>query len=92
MRSSHDSLFSGFSKTALSAAIAIVVAAPALAQNTTAAMAGRVSSADGKPVSGATVSIVHRESGSTSNLVTDAEGRYAARSLRVGGPYKITYT
>ncbi len=90
MRSSHDSLFSGFSKTALSAAIAIVVAAPALAQNTTAAMGGRVSSVDGKPVAGATVSIVHRESGSTSTLVTDAEGRYAARGLRVGGPYVIT--
>ena len=90
MRSSHDSLFVGFSRTALSVAISMVVAAPALAQNTTAAMAGRVSSIDGKPVAGATVSIVHRESGSTNSLVTDAEGRYAARGLRVGGPYVIT--
>lgn len=90
MRSSHDSIFSGFSRTALSAAIAIVVAAPALAQNTTAAMAGRVSAVDGKPVAGATVSIVHRESGSVSTQVTDAEGRYSARGLRVGGPYVIT--
>ena len=90
MRSSHDSIFSGFSKTALSAAIAIVVAAPALAQNTTAAMGGRVSGVDGKPVAGATVSILHRESGSTNTLVTDADGRYAARGLRVGGPYLIT--
>ena len=90
MRSSHDSMFSGFSRTALSAAIAIVVAAPALAQNTTAAMAGRVSSVDGKPIAGATVSIVHRESGSTNTLVTDADGRYSARGLRVGGPYVIT--
>ena len=90
MRSSHQSLFSGFSKTALSAAVAIVVAAPAFAQNTTAAMGGRVTSADGKPVSGAAVSIVHSESGSTNTLVTDAEGRYAARGLRAGGPYTIT--
>lgn len=90
MRSSHDSLFSGFSRTALSAAVAIVVAAPAFAQNTTAAMGGRVSGADGKPVAGATVSIVHRESGSTNTLVTDGEGRYAARGLRAGGPYTIT--
>ena len=36
--------------------------------------------------------IVHVESGSTSNLVTDAEGRYNARGLRVGGPYTITIT
>ena len=90
MRSSHDSLFSGFSRTALSAAVAIVVAAPAFAQNTTAAMGGRVTTADGKAVAGATVSIVHRESGSTNTLVTDAEGRYAARGLRAGGPYTIT--
>ena len=75
MRSSHDSLFSGFSRTALSAAVAIVVAAPAFAQNTTAAMGGRVTTADGKAVAGATVSIVHRESGSTNSLVTDADGR-----------------
>jgi hypothetical protein len=90
MRSSHDSLFSGFSRTALSAAVAIVVAAPAFAQNTTAAMGGRISSADGKAVAGATVTILHRESGSINNLQTDAEGRYAVRGLRVGGPYTIT--
>ena len=90
MRSSHDSLFSGFSRTALSAAVAIVVAAPAFAQNTTAAMGGRVTTADGKAVAGATVSIVHRESGSTNSLVTDADGRYSARGLRAGGPYTIT--
>ncbi len=89
---SHDSLFSGFPRTALSVAIAMVVAAPALAQNTTAAMGGRVSTADGKPVAGATVSIVHRESGSTNTLITDGDGRYAARGLRVGGPYTITVT
>ncbi len=90
MRSSHGSIFSGFSRTLLSAAVAIVVAAPALAQNTTAAIGGRVTGADGKPVQGAAVSIVHRESGSTNKFVTDAEGRYAARGLRVGGPYSIT--
>ena len=90
MRSSHDSLFSGFSRTALSAAVAIMVAAPAFAQNTTAAMGGRVTTADGKAVAGASVTIVHRESGSTNTLVTDSDGRYAARGLRAGGPYTIT--
>jgi hypothetical protein len=90
MRDRHDFLFSGFSRTALSAAIAIVVAAPALAQNTTAALGGRVSAADGKAIAGATVTILHRESGSSSTQTTDADGRYAARGLRVGGPYTIT--
>ncbi|WP_428506063.1 TonB-dependent receptor [Roseateles sp.] len=78
-----------FSRTALSVAVAIVAAAPAMAQNTTSAIAGRVLSADGKAVAGATVSIRHEESGSVNNLVTDSEGRYSARGLRVGGPYTI---
>ena len=89
MRSSHDHIFSGFSRTVLSAAVALVVAAPALAQNTTAAIGGQITGADGKAVAGATVSIVHTESGSANKLVTDAEGRYSARGLRVGGPYTI---
>ena len=83
----------GFPRTAVAAAVAVVsvmATAPVLAQNTTAGVAGRVVATDGKPVSGATVSIVHVESGSTTNLVTDSEGRYAARGLRVGGPYTVT--
>lgn len=79
-----------FHPTALAAAVAIVAAAPALAQNTTAAIGGRVTDGSGKPVAGATVSIVHTESGATSNTTTDADGRYAARGLRVGGPYTLT--
>jgi hypothetical protein len=92
MRSSHDVIFSRFSRTVLSAAVALVVAAPVLAQNTTAAIGGQITGADGKPVSGASVSIVHKESGSSNKLITDAEGRYAARGLRVGGPYTIVVT
>jgi hypothetical protein len=92
MRSSHDMIFSGFSRSVLSAAVALVVAAPALAQNTTAAIGGQVTGADGKPVAGAAVSILHVESGSSNKLVTDAEGRYSARGLRVGGPYTIVVT
>jgi len=90
MRNHYESNFSGFTRTALSVAVAMVVAAPVLAQNTTAAIGGRVVGADGSPVAGAAVSIVHKESGSINRLVTDAEGRYAARGLRVGGPYTIT--
>ncbi|MEJ5999866.1 TonB-dependent receptor [Paucibacter soli] len=88
--SSNNRDWSGFSRTALSVAVAIVAAAPAFAQNTTSAVGGRVTGADGKPVAGATVSIVHRESGSVNNFTTDAEGRYSVRGLRVGGPYTVT--
>ena len=79
-----------FARSALGVAVAIVVAAPALAQNTTAAIGGRVVDGSGKAVAGAAVSILHTESGATSNTSTDADGRYAARGLRVGGPYTIT--
>ncbi|MBW8890742.1 MAG: TonB-dependent receptor [Burkholderiales bacterium] len=61
-----------------------------MAQNTTAAIAGQVIGADGKPLAGASVTIVHRESGSTNTLTTDGEGRFSARGLRVGGPYTVT--
>ncbi len=83
---------SGFPLSALCAAVAIVAAAPAVAQNTTAAIGGRVVSGTGAPVAGATVTIVHRESGSSNTQLTDAEGRYNARGLRVGGPYTVTVT
>ena len=77
-------------RTAVAAAVAIVVAAPALAQNTTSGINGTVTGADGKPVATATVTIRHEESGSTNTVVTDAEGRYTARGLRTGGPYTLT--
>ena len=80
----------GFSRTAMAVAVAIVAAAPAFAQNTTASVAGQITGADGKPVGGATVVVVHVESGSTNTVTTDAEGRYSARGLRAGGPFTIT--
>ncbi|WP_426195633.1 carboxypeptidase regulatory-like domain-containing protein [Massilia sp. DWR3-1-1] len=78
-------------KMALALSIALATA-PAFAQNTTSAIAGRISGADGKPTAGATVQIVHIESGSVSTVTTDAEGRYNARGLRTGGPFTITIT
>jgi hypothetical protein len=92
----HHPSWMGFSRHALAQAVAVVIvataAAPSLAQNTTASVAGRVLGSDGKPVAGANVTIVHVESGSTSSVVTDAEGRYSARGLRAGGPFTITFS
>ena len=76
---------------AFSLSIALA-AAPSFAQNTTSSIGGRISANDGKPAAGATVTIVHTESGSVSNVTTDTEGRYVARGLRAGGPYTITIT
>jgi len=64
--------------------------APAFAQSTSAGVGGQVVGADGAPVANAEVTIVHTESGTVSRVVTDASGRYAARGLRVGGPYTVT--
>jgi hypothetical protein len=80
-----------YSKLALGLAIALA-SAPAFAQNTTANIGGRVTAADQAAISGATVSITHLPSGTTAQAVSDANGRYVARGLRVGGPYRVTIT
>jgi hypothetical protein len=79
--------------TKLALALSIALAgAPALAQNTTSALGGRITSPDGAPAAGASVQIIHTESGSVSTVTTDAQGRYVARGLRTGGPYTIIIT
>jgi len=79
------------SKLALGLSIALA-AAPAFAQSTSANVGGLVTDASGKPVAGADVTITHTESGTVSHVTTDANGRYVARGLRVGGPYTVTVT
>ena len=69
---------------------ALLVAANAPAQNiTTSGINGRVLDAAGQPVAGAVVTIVHRPSGTTKEVTTDADGRYSAQGLRVGGPFDV---
>ena len=76
------------SKLALGLSIALA-AAPAFAQSTSAGVGGLVTDPSGAPVAGAQVTITHVESGTVSHVTTDANGRYTARGLRVGGPYTI---
>lgn len=72
--------------------LAVLATAPAFAQTTSSGVGGLVTNASGNPVAGAEVTITHVESGTVSRVVTDASGRYAARGLRVGGPYTIAIT
>lgn len=78
--------------TRLAGALALVLATstPVFAQTTSAQLAGRVTSEQGEALAGAEVVIVHTPSGTTVRSTTDAEGRYTARGLRVGGPYTVT--
>lgn len=77
----------------LAGALAVLLmAAPVYAQQTSSNLAGRVTDNEGAPLAGAEVIIVHTPSGTTSRAVTDAQGRYTARGLRVGGPYLVTVT
>jgi outer membrane receptor for ferrienterochelin and colicin len=70
--------------------LALLLATPAIAQNTSAALSGRVTDAAGNAVAGATVEIVHVPSNTVRTDTTDADGHYGALGLRVGGPFKIT--
>ena len=74
------------------AMIAVLAAAPAFAQSTSAGVNGQVVDASGAPVAGVEVTISHDASGTINRVTTDANGRYSARGLRVGGPYTITAT
>ena len=69
--------------------LAALAVAPVFAQSTSSGVAGRVTNAGGQPVAGAEVTITHVESGTSSRTVTDANGRYSANGLRVGGPYTV---
>ncbi|HEX7816065.1 TonB-dependent receptor [Dyella sp.] len=68
---------------------ALLAATPVLAQDTSSSISGRIVDANGQPVVGANVQIVHAPSGTTKTTQTDASGRYSAQGLRVGGPFDI---
>ena len=73
-----------------SLAVALAVAPCAHAQETASQLSGFVVDAEGKPVVGAAVTIVHVPSGTTSNVTTSASGQFSATGLRVGGPYRVS--
>lgn len=83
----------GLFPSSVAAAVALACASPVLmAQETTSSIRGAVTGSGGASLSGATVTIVHTPSGTTSTVVTGAGGNYSAPGLRPGGPYKISVT
>jgi len=76
--------------SAASVSLAAGLATPAMAQETTSAISGQVTTNDGSPVSGVKVTVLHTPSGTVSTTMTDANGNFGLRGLRVGGPYTVT--
>ena len=75
----------------LGCALAALIAPVAVhAQSTTASLRGTVVNDAGQPVDGATVTIVHKPSGTRVTQTTSADGSFSANGLRLGGPYDVT--
>jgi len=79
-------------RLSIALSLMLLAVAPAFAQSTSSGISGQVVGANGQPVAGAQVTITHVESGTVSRVVTDANGRYSAQGLRVGGPYTVAVT
>lgn len=57
---------------------------------TTSSLTGSVSTDAGAPVAGASVNIVHQPTGAAYTATTRADGNFALRGLRPGGPYTVS--
>jgi len=70
-------------------AIALSMAAPSFAADTSSAVRGKVVTMSGQPAANTKITIVHTPTGTKRVLMTNAEGNYSANGLKVGGPYTI---
>lgn len=73
----------------VSLAATTTIATPAFAQETTSSVRGDVTDQNGAPIAGATVTVTHVPSGTTSTQTTDAAGSFNAAGLRLGGPFLV---
>jgi outer membrane receptor for ferrienterochelin and colicin len=73
-------------------ASALLVSTGAPAQEISGTIAGRVLSADGSPLEGATVTVLHEPTGATRTVTSSTDGRFQVSGLRVGGPFRVSAT
>ncbi len=59
-------------------------------QVTTSKIKGTVKDAQGQPLLGANIVVLHVPTGTTSGSDANISGKYTVPNLRVGGPYKVT--
>lgn len=57
---------------------------------TTAGISGFLTAKDGKPLTNATVVVIHEPTGSKTTITSRANGQFNVSGLRVGGPYTVT--
>ena len=76
--------------TAVVSTVATLAPSAAEAQDyTSGALSGTVTNASGKPIAGATVTIVSKAQGVTTNVTSDSQGRFHVTSM-AAGDYDIT--
>jgi len=63
-----------------------------IAQVTTSKIKGTVTDDSGEALFGATVSVLHIPTGTLRGATAQDNGRYTVLNLRVGGPYKVTFS
>jgi hypothetical protein len=69
-----------------------LLATASMGQVTTSALSGRVTTASGQGLAGASIKVVHQPSGTSYTTVSKNDGVFALSNLRVGGPYHIDVT
>ena len=69
---------------------ALGVTSYANAQETATQITGAVVDAEGTPVAGAQVTLLHVPTGTVATSTTSATGQFVATGLRVGGPFTVT--
>jgi len=60
------------------------------AQVTTSTITGRVTTPDGNPLGGATLTAIHTPSGTVYKALSNDKGYFTLPGLRIGGPYRVT--
>jgi len=76
-------------KSLLSFLAATLFAVTAFGQVTTSSLNGQVTDEKGEPLPGAVVVAVHTPTGSQYYAVANAQGQYAIKGMRSGGPYEV---
>jgi hypothetical protein len=77
-------------KISLQILLALFFCIGAAAQVTTGTIFGTVVNSEGKPLTGASIEVVHEPSGTRYRTQSTADGRYNLPGVRIGGPYKIS--